>query len=246
MTGESYYKNSNKEKKCTNSEFNVNNKFESDDEVLANFIANKKKNKSIVSLPPTPPTSSSRPATPMVNDFSMDSSDRSRDVYDFCVNREVECTTKINQKRKRGRPTLNRLQRAKKKHNLNDLYDSYDDNSRTLDDIIPPLKDFNGFNNPFLGEIMKRQIDSLNVSKTHNGTTVPTITNVKSSTQLLSHYKNSANGEIRVVRTVKRRLSARDIVIGPNMEVKRRKLKKFSGNVEVFNFYKPFPDFFLQ
>ncbi|XP_055371554.1 polycomb protein Pcl [Condylostylus longicornis] len=46
-----------------------------------------------------------------------------------------------------------------------------------------------------------------------------------------------AAGQFRIVRTIKRRLSAKDLVIGPNQEIKKRRLRRSSGssNVEVIS-----------
>lgn len=105
------------------------------------------------------------------------------------------------------------------------------DDTFTLDAIIPPPKNFSGINNPFL-------IDS---NACHENRIIGTSTG---KTMLLKCTTNSENvvpssslnkGQVQMVRTVKRRLSANDIIIGPNMEVKRRKLKKRLENVEVIS-----------
>lgn len=106
-----------------------------------------------------------------------------------------------------------------------DLYDSSDDTSSrgTLDSIIPPPKDFRGRNNPFINDDDSKPQTS-------------TPKNITSAMNALFGNSSVAfrpeNG-VRMVRTVKRRLSAKDIRIGPNMEVKRRKLKRRSDLVEV-------------
>lgn len=239
-----------------------------DDEVLANIAVGKKSlsdHSSTVSsssastcLPPTPPTSESRPATP-TGSTTVDS-----DIYDYCSAKEdspdiVLLRPKLlltQHKRKRGRPF------GSVKHNAQLLlaaqhgklpllstlrtpvappsadpsatsfghhavdratsssfgYSSDDNSSRgTLDLIIPPPKDFQGINNPFLSQIRD-----------------PPVARSKAGAK----GKKGAAGtsQIRLVRTVKRRLSARDIVIGPNMEVKRRKIRRLSGgHVEVIS-----------
>lgn len=234
-------------------------KIESDDEILANFARSKNatsdKTTASSSLPPTPPTSVSRQTTP--NGFCADSSDR--DIYDYCSNKEDEDDKQLRptqyHKRKRSkllsknsiRP-LNTASPFSTNKKIEDFYgDSSDDTSSrgTLDLIIPPPKDFQGFNNPFLSQITKFRDDTFHnrqsnfnlkstatSSTTSNGGTVP---NVSKPQPLPSVFKNfqPANGQIRLVRTVKRRLSAKDIMIGPNMEVKRRKLRRNSLNVEV-------------
>lgn len=142
--------------------------------------------------------------------------------------------------RKRGRPRLNALTNGLRKDVLIDLCDSSDDNSShgTLDSIIPPLKDFSGNNNPFL-------IESNNSSSSNSllNAFPPTsssnaghfsfsnlITASGNGNPNLAHDKG---GQVRIVRTIKRRLNAKDIMIGPNMEVKRRKLRRRSGDIEV-------------
>jgi hypothetical protein len=49
--------------------------------------------------------------------------------------------------------------------------------------------------------------------------------------------RSNGNGnkfaEVRIVRTIKRRLSAKDILLGPNQEVKRRKISKRRKSTDV-------------
>lgn len=101
-------------------------------------------------------------------------------------------------------------------------YNYSSDDTFTLDTIIPPPKNFSGINNPFLFDTNACHEprpfgQSIVRSKTANSENVV-----------------PAN-KVQFVRTVKRRLSANDIIIGPNMEVKRRKLKKRFENVEVIS-----------
>lgn len=130
--------------------------------------------------------------------------------------------------RKSSQPQLG--QSEKSNDTSLDLNYSSDD-TFTLDAIIPPPKNFSGINNPFL-------IDS---NTCHENRIIGTSTG---KTMLLKYTTNSENvvpssslnkGQVQMVRTVKRRLSANDIIIGPNMEVKRRKLKKRLENVEVIS-----------
>lgn len=132
--------------------------------------------------------------------------------------------------KKRGRP----LKNDRRSDVAIDLCDSSDDTSSrgTLDSIIPPLKDFSGSNNPFL-------FDSNSCSNGANNTTSTSTAASSSGLNFSNSFsKIGSNGvaydKTRIVRTVKRRLSAKDILIGPNMEVKRRKLKRRKDdNVEV-------------
>lgn len=135
--------------------------------------------------------------------------------------------------KKRGRPP----KADRRSDFLIELCDSSDDTSSrgTLDSIIPPPKDFSGSNNPFL-------IDNSNSSNSLFSSpanqSIPTMGGLNFANSISNGTATNGNGadknQVRLVRTVKRRLSARDILIGPNMEIKRRKLKKRTDeNVEV-------------
>lgn len=116
-----------------------------------------------------------------------------------------------------------------------DIYDSSDDTSRnTLDLIIPPPKDFTGRNNPF-----HQPATTTTAHPTVNGTVASTVVvglaksnetkdlMQKVGASNVSHLNNNlVNGEMRVARIVKRRLSARDILNGSKS--KRRKFRKSS------------------
>lgn len=105
-----------------------------------------------------------------------------------------------------------------------DIESSGDETSSrgTLDTIIPPLKDFQGKNNPFLMQNSyptKKQFSStLNVYK-QNGRQ-----NHLNQRFSLPIQLNPLMGPL--VRPLKRKLSEKDIVIGPNGEVKRRKYRR--------------------
>jgi hypothetical protein len=106
--------------------------------------------------------------------------------------------------------------------NENDVCDSSDETSSksTLDLIIPPPKNFKGFNNPF--HVNYKSDFKLNISNDR-------LINKRNS--------NSKYPEVRIVRTFKRRLSAKDLLLGPNQEVKRRKTTKRrkSADIEVIS-----------
>ncbi|XP_072936225.1 polycomb protein Pcl isoform X2 [Epargyreus clarus] len=90
----------------------------------------------------------------------------------------------------------------------------------TLDAIIPPLKDFQGKNNPFL-------MQNSYSSKTFSASNVYNKQNGKPgyhSRLSLPIQLNPLMGPM--VRPTKRKLSEKDIVIGPNGEVKRRKYRR--------------------
>lgn len=91
----------------------------------------------------------------------------------------------------------------------------------TLDAIIPPLKDFQGKNNPFLMQNTSKIpfTSSMNAYSKQNGR------------QNHFHSRFSLPGQLTpmagpVGRPMKRKLSEKDIVIGPNGEVKRRKYRR--------------------
>lgn len=105
-----------------------------------------------------------------------------------------------------------------------DIESSGDETSSrgTLDAIIPPLKDFQGKNNPFLmqNSYTKKPFKSaMNLYNKQNGK--------------LNHFHSRFSLPIQfnpfigpLVRPMKRKLSEKDIVIGPNGEVKRRKYRR--------------------
>lgn len=92
------------------------------------------------------------------------------------------------------------------------LDDSSDENSSksTLDWIIPPPSNFNGKNNPFHSQYKynsKLKLADRNVLKS-----------------ALTVFEKLP--DIRIVRTFKRRLNAKDIALGHSSENKRRKISK--------------------
>ncbi|XP_022906508.1 polycomb protein Pcl [Onthophagus taurus] len=78
----------------------------------------------------------------------------------------------------------------------------------TLDLIIPPPKDFEGKNNPFL--TLMKTCETVGKKRRSRDITLPL----------------PLTAVIPVVRTMKRQLSEKDICIGPNGEVKRRRLRR--------------------
>ncbi|XP_036333177.1 polycomb protein Pcl [Rhagoletis pomonella] len=154
---------------------------------------------------------------------------------------------------------------ASKRYDSSRICDSSsDENSSSsrgtsLDVIIPPPKNFLGLNNPFRMVTPKK-----NSSASHAGGGVKSLlsfncngTMIKSSifnttaldfSSKLAALKSAgmfpnlstsnlakAAGQPRTVRTIKRRLSAKDITIGPNQEVRRRRTRRLSSNVEVIS-----------
>ncbi|XP_068628813.1 metal-response element-binding transcription factor 2 isoform X2 [Battus philenor] len=93
----------------------------------------------------------------------------------------------------------------------------------TLDAIIPPLKDFQGKNNPFL-------MQNKRTSKTPFSSAM-NLWNKQNGKQHHFHSRFSLPGQLNplmgpMIRPMKRKLSEKDIVIGPNGEVKRRKYRR--------------------
>lgn len=159
---------------------------------------------------------------------------------------------------------------ASKRYDSSRICDSSsDENSSSsrgtsLDVIIPPPKNFLGLNNPFRMVTPKK-----NSAASHAGGCVKSLlsfncngTMIKSSifnttaldfSSKLAALKSAgmfpnlstsnlakAAGQPRTVRTIKRRLSAKDITIGPNQEVRRRRTRRLSSNIEVnkeYNIY---------
>lgn len=168
----------------------------------------------------------------------------------------ITTTTAATKGRKSSLPQLGQSERSNDT-SLDFNYSS--DDTFTLDAIIPPPKNFSGINNPFLidsnachdGRLLTNASSSSFLSSSSSAaapaaaaTTASTAASNNKSTLL--KCANSENivavqptavhkGQVQMVRTVKRRLSANDIIIGPNMEVKRRKLKKRLENVEVIS-----------
>lgn len=104
--------------------------------------------------------------------------------------------------------------------------DSSDENSSksALDWIIPPPSNFHGINNPFHSQY-----------KPHAKISV--LTKKGFHTKVFEKFP-----ETRIIRTIKRRLSAKDIAFGANRESKRRKMMKrrktdeIEGKIEFIDF----------
>ncbi|XP_034841456.1 polycomb protein Pcl [Maniola hyperantus] len=109
----------------------------------------------------------------------------------------------------------------------------------TLDAIIPPLKDFQGKNNPFL---MKNTYPS----KTPFSSNMNLYNKQNGRSQYHSRFSlpNQLNPLMGpMIRPLKRKLSEKDIVIGPNGEVKRRKYRRPRKHLQLqLNKSCPLPD----
>lgn len=143
--------------------------------------------------------------------------------------------------------------RKRKAFRLSKRYDnsrncdlSSDENSSSsrgtssLDLIIPPPANFLGRNNPFLMATPKKSAQQRNGSVGAGAAGVAGIINsifkLKSVKQLSSielAKATAAANQPRMVRTIKRRLSAKDITIGPNQEVRRRRTRRLTTAIEV-------------
>lgn len=144
--------------------------------------------------------------------------------------------------------------------NTIEICDTSDDTSRgTLDLIIPPPKNFQGRNNPFHNQNLQTSGTTKLIGGSTNDANI--INSQNNISHILSKHsinhidvkkgkrkQTNSNHNIKLIdsmqvngntagqfRIVKRRLSARDILIGPNQEIKRRKLNRRSGQVEVIS-----------
>ncbi|XP_061391486.1 polycomb protein Pcl [Musca vetustissima] len=117
----------------------------------------------------------------------------------------------------------------------------------SLDLIIPPPKNFLGQNNPFRQITPKKKSPSSAQSLSSGGgrksVSFGLVNGLDFSSKLAGlktsglfpKLNSKAAGQPRTVRTIKRRLSAKDITIGPNQEVRRRRIRRLSANVEVIS-----------
>ncbi|XP_073845747.1 polycomb protein Pcl [Musca autumnalis] len=119
----------------------------------------------------------------------------------------------------------------------------------SLDLIIPPPKNFLGQNNPFRMITPKKKSPAGQAGSTAggsggkksvkfglvNGLDFSSKLAVLKNSGLFPKLNSKAAGQPRTVRTIKRRLSAKDITIGPNQEVRRRRIRRLSANVEVIS-----------
>ncbi|XP_030756320.1 PHD finger protein 1 [Sitophilus oryzae] len=158
-------------------------------------------------MPPTPPTSVSAPPTPPASSGGMSmQSDFSNEFSEGSNQAKVLPNKKSN---------LLDLE-------LNTPCDTSSDETSsksTLDLIIPPPKDFEGKNNPFLGLLRMGGGEESTKKKRGKEITLPL------------PLKTVIPGQ-PVMRPMKRQLSEKDIIIGPNGEIKRKKrLRRNRSNV---------------
>ncbi|KAL3277192.1 hypothetical protein HHI36_012543 [Cryptolaemus montrouzieri] len=162
-------------------------------------------NKSNDSLPPTPPTSVSAPPTPPASGSTSMVSDLSNDCLESSSAKDVKVAKPC--------PDSSSLTE------LNAQCDTSGDETSsksTLDLIIPPPKDFEGKNNPFIA-LLRGHNEEQKKRRSKDSITLPL--------PLTAVIPGKPK-----VRPMKRQLSEKDIVIGPNGEVKRRRLRRSRSN----------------
>ncbi|XP_057665252.1 PHD finger protein 19 [Diorhabda carinulata] len=150
-------------------------------------------------LPPTPPTSVSAPPTPPASNSTSLTSDLSNDFSECSNNQKV-----INNSKKGHTLELN-------SELITPCDTSGDETSSksTLDTIIPPPKDFEGKNNPFLAFLR---------GTTDEGKKKKEITLPLPLTAVIPGKP--------ILRPMKRQLSEKDIIIGPNGQIKRKRFRR--------------------
>ncbi|XP_045467629.1 uncharacterized protein LOC123676031 [Harmonia axyridis] len=159
-------------------------------------------NKSNESLPLTPPTSVSSPPTPPASGSTSTVSDLSNDCLESASVKDVKVGKPC--------PDTNSLTE------LNTQCDTSGDETSsksTLDLIIPPPKDFEGKNNPFLAFLRGQNDGKKKKRRSKDSITLPL--------PLTAVIPGKPN-----MRPTKRQLSEKDIIIGPNGEVKRKRLRR--------------------
>ncbi|XP_017782421.1 PREDICTED: metal-response element-binding transcription factor 2 [Nicrophorus vespilloides] len=155
----------------------------------------------ITKLPYESPTSVSAPPTPPTSDSSntgLESTDYSEQSSNIVLKKET-------------------LQE------LNTPCDTSDDETSsksTLDLIIPPPKDFEGKNNPFIAFLRSNTDEHTKKRRSKDSITLPL-----PLTAVITGRP--------IVRPLKRQLSEKDICIGPNGEVKRRRLRRSRSGQQV-------------
>lgn len=163
----------------------------------------KNKNKTTEVLPPTPPTSVSAPPTPPASNTTSVVSDLSNDFPDIS-------SAKVG-------PSTKKYHLLDFPSELNTPCDTSGDETSsksTLDQIIPPPKDFEGKNNPFLTLLRTATDDVQSKNKKKN----KDITLPLPLTAVIPGKP--------IMRPMKRQLSEKDIIIGPNGQIKRKRFRR--------------------
>ncbi|KAK4882933.1 hypothetical protein RN001_006252 [Aquatica leii] len=172
------------------------------------------------SLPLTPPTSVSAPPTPPASSTSLSGTDVAADYSEtsntFTQNYS-DINKSVNNKLTKSNLTRNNLSSRLESNSieLNTPCDTSGDETSsksTLDLIIPPPKDFKGKNNPFLA-LLRGSNEQVKKRRSKDAITLPL--------PLTAVIPGRP-----VPKATKRQLSEKDICIGPNGEVKRRRLRR--------------------
>lgn len=220
--------------------FELNEHFDEDDEIPVKFIIEKDKIgkfSGCKTVATTPSASTSSASSTKVMD------DNSRDAFDDTSRDSVIAVPKPpptkRRLRKRSTPNLSGPPTKKiKVEKVASPEDSSNDDDTsstrsTLDLIFPPPKDFQGSNNPFNPVYVPQSTGVLPPCKPE--TDKETVESKKRLTKIKGASKPPPeSSKIRIVRTIRRRLSAKDIIIGPNQEVKyKKKSRHRKEDVEV-------------
>lgn len=171
------------------------------------------KNKNNETLLLTPPTSVSAPPTPPAsNSTTSVVSDLSNDIPD-------NCCAKTNS----GTKKTHLLELTSELNTPCDTSGDETSSKSTLDQIIPPPKDFEGKNNPFL-TLLRAAAASTDDAQTKNKKKNKEITLPLPLTAVIPGKP--------IMRPMKRQLSEKDIVIGPNGQIKRKRFRR-SKNINM-------------
>ncbi|KAF5273081.1 hypothetical protein FQR65_LT04823 [Abscondita terminalis] len=182
------------------------------------------------SLPLTPPTSVSAPPTPPASSTSLSGTDVAADYSEtsntFTQNYS-DINKSVNNKLTKSNLTRNNLSSRLESNSieLNTPCDTSGDETSsksTLDLIIPPPKDFKGKNNPFLA-LLRGNNEQVKKRRSKDAITLPL--------PLTAVIPGRP-----VPKPTKRQLSEKDICIGPNGEVKRRRLRRGRVNNQLTTF----------
>lgn len=232
--------------------YEPNDGFDEDDEIPVKFIIAKDKigKFSGCQTVATPSTSSASSVTTKVTDSNENSRDdpfdeTSRDSEILPPKPPPQSKRRL---RKRSAPNVSGppLKKIKiEKLSIPSPEDSSNDDDTssrsTLDLIIPPPKDFQGSNNPFNPVYVPQATVPCKTEQPLEKEAATTSNDNKKggSSKRLTKIKGASkpppeNSKIRIVRTIRRRLSAKDLIIGPNQEVKyKKKSKHRNEDVEV-------------
>lgn len=224
---------------------------DSEDEIPIKFIIEKGK---VVNIHEYKAVQTSIEPTSSSSSLRLDSQENSRDVSDdttshdsFIINLHKMKSEENKKRRLRKRPINKVMESIAKKRKIvvpppeESLNDDDTSSRSTLDFIIPPPRDFEGTNNPF--NPTYTSTTPLNVEEK---VTVESVEKKQGRKQNKT-FNSIAPNNVRIVRTIRRRLSAKDIVIGPNQEVKykRNGKRKRHGDVEVSYFINSFKNNFV-